>query len=178
MEEEEEEVLKLLDKLKNQPLTGGQLQKICPGNIVLIRDLHLYKDIDDLLGPDLHVYLLYESEPHSGHWCALTRNDNLVEFFDPYGEKPDDQLKYIPPNFAKKTKQDQKLLSHLLVDCKYDISYNEFSFQRFDKDTSTCGRWSAMRCLLKKMPLEDFNYLFLTDYENGGSDYIISLLTS
>lgn len=167
-----------LDIIKGIPLSGNDLQKIAPGKVILIRDLGLYSSIDEMIHPHDCCYLLYEFKDRVGHWCCLTRRGGLIEFFDPYGKPIDSQIEFIPGAFAKATGQDRKLLTQLLIDCPYDISYNEFSFQRWDKETKNCGRWCGMRCLLKLMTLEQFNTLFLEDYEKGGSDYIVSLLTS
>lgn len=173
----EKQLAKLVGKAKNTPLSGEDLQKICPGKVVLIRDLDKYKDIDELLGSQLSCYLLYELEDNVGHWCCLSRCGNLVEMFDPYSGLPDSQLSYIDPDYAAKTGQDRKLLTKMLINCDYDVSYNEFGFQIFDADTKTCGRWVGMRCLLKNMPLGNFNELFLENYEKGGADFIATLLT-
>lgn len=174
----EKQLTKVLDEAKNTPLSGDDLQRICPGKVILVRDLPKYKNIDELLGDELSCYLLYEiNEPNVGHWCCLSRHGNIVEFFDPYSGKPDSQLEYIDDDFASVTGQDQRRLTHMLIDCEYDVAYNEFGFQRFDNKTKNCGRWVGMRCLLKDMPLGDFNQLFLENYEDGGSDYIATLVT-
>lgn len=167
-----------LNKIKNTPLSGDDLMKICPAPIIRVSQLNKYNSIGDMLGMYNYCYLLYEVKPHVGHWCALVLNGNLLEFFDPYGKPIDSQLEFIPEQFAHSSGQDKKILTQLMIESPYELSYNEFSFQRWDKNTKDCGRWCAMRCLLAKMPLEDFNHLFLDGYESGGSDYIISLLTS
>lgn len=178
-----EKIEKTLEKQMKKPLSGNDLQKIARAPIVLIRDLVKYKSIDELLGNGGGVYLLYEQKDNVGHWCCLTKtitpNGSMtVEFFDPYSGMPDSQLEYIDDDYADKTGQSDRRLTRLLIDCPYDISYNEFGFQRFDDDVSTCGRWVGLRMLLKDMPLEDFNKLFLEHYEPGDSDYIATLLTA
>lgn len=178
-----QELKKVIDKIKNTPLSGDDLQMICPAPIILIRDLPKIAEaakvrnidpITAMLGKGKCCYLLYEWKNHVGHWCALTLSGNILEFFDPYGKTIDSQIEFIPPKFAAETGQDKKLLTRLMIDCPYELSYNEFGFQAWKKNIKNCGLWSGFRCLLKDMPLEQFNTLFLENYDKGASDDLIA----
>src|ERR1700752_4623163 len=77
-------------------------------NIVLYPDLHKYQNIDQLLDPYDCCIILYEakSKPSPyGHWCALIKRDNMIEFFNPYGGLPDASLNLINPVFRVESYQ-------------------------------------------------------------------------
>ena len=97
----------------------------------------------------------------------------MVEFFDPYGKFIDDQLEYIPVNFRKISNQDYPHLTALLYNSKYNLSYNQYPFQKLKDNIKTCGRWTALRIMFRDMPLDDFAKLF----NNSDSDNLATLLT-
>lgn len=149
-------------------LVGGK------ANIILYRDIHKYKSINEMLSPFNACFILFESQPRYGHWCALIKvNPYLLEFFDPYGTYPDDTLGFIPPKFAKESFQDHPYLSYIMMKSPYNLSFNEYQFQKKEPNIRTCGRWSAMRILFKDLPLEDFKRIFLK-----GSDKLVTKLTT
>ena len=158
-------------------LSDKQVLRIVKGkaNIVLYPNLYRYQNIDDLITPYGACFILFESKPSFGHWCALIKTgDNDIEFFNPYGGYPDDSLGYIPEQFAKISNQDYPYLSRLMIDSKYNLAYNEHTFQKRNRDIRTCGRWSAMRILLKDYSLDEFTKYFL----NKNSDKLVTTLTS
>lgn len=158
-------------------LSDKQVLELVNGkaNIILYPDLHKYHSIDDLLFPYGACFILFESQPNFGHWCALIKLDNQnIEFFNPYGGYPDDGLEYIPPKFRIETNQDYPYLSYLMINSNYNLSYNEHRFQKHNKNIRTCGRWSAMRILLKNYSLDEFTNIFL----NKNSDRLVTDLTS
>jgi hypothetical protein len=147
-------------------------------NIVLYPNLYKYSNIDEVLGPYEACILLYEAKPKYGHWCALIKIDNnTIEFFDPYGTAstggwPDDNLNMIPPDFAKLTNQETPYLSLLMMRSPYNLSYNEFQFQKRIKDVRTCGRHCVFRVMNKDMSLYEYKDFmddlcneFDTDYD-------------
>lgn len=164
---------KRLDKLKGIALSDTDVQQITGGKVVLVRNLPKYMNIDQLLDDNGVCYLLYEMKDHSGHWCCLIKTkingEPAIEFFDSYGGKPDTQLDWIDPTFAKSTGQDRRILTQFLVDSDYPISYNQYPFQELDKDIASCGRWCAIRGRLKDLPLEDFSKLFIDLYSHSAS---------
>ncbi len=149
-------------------LVGGK------ANIIMYPDIHKYRSIDELLAPHGACFILFESKPYYGHWCALIKlDDNNIEFFDPYGSYPDDSLDYIPEKFAKESFQDHPYLSYLMMKSPYQLSYNEHAFQKKGPNIKTCGRWSATRIALKDLSLEQFTKMFLR-----GSDKLVTRITS
>jgi hypothetical protein len=165
----------IIDEYKDVALSDEDMLELVKGraNIVVYPNMHKFHNINEIIKPYDACFILYESRPHFGHWCCLSLNGLELEFFDPYGGLPDSQLKFIPEGFKIESKQDEPYLSTLLYDCDYDISYNQYQFQKFDKGVKDCGRWCAIRVLLKEMSLKNFKELFFDIY----SDDIATLIT-
>jgi hypothetical protein len=148
--------------------------------VVIYPDLIKYKNIDQVLGPYGACFLLFEAKPRYGHWCCLFKTGNKIEFFNPYGGFPDDSLNYIPLHFRKKTNQFYPLLSLLLIKSPYELFYNQYKFQRHNKDVKTCGRHCVVRVLSRDLSLN--KYKKMLDYlsKKSGLDYdgVVTLITS
>lgn len=148
-------------------------------NIVTYPKLINYNRIEDVLGPNNAAFILYESEPRFGHWIALMKRGDTIEYFDPYGGKIDGTLDYIDDDFKKKTNQDKTYLINLLLESPYEIEYNEFPFQKMKDDIKTCGRHSAVRLLLKDLDIYSYKaFLDAIKKETGlNYDEIVTVLT-
>ena len=72
----------------NDALTKKQIQKKLNVNVVFYEDLYNYNNIDSLLKNNA-VILMYRSSPFFGHWTCLIRSGDKIEFFDSYGDLPD-----------------------------------------------------------------------------------------
>jgi len=166
---------KYIENLEAQDLTGDMVRKICRGKVVIVpyHTLGNYENIDDLLGEYKSVILLYEMRENFGHYVALFINGNGdLEFFDSYGFRPDEELKYATYNL----KEGIPFLTRMLN--KYDkkIVVNTKRLQVFKNEINTCGRWTALRILYKKKSLKEFTDLFTKNkYYNG--DFWVSALT-
>jgi hypothetical protein len=100
---------------------------------------------------------LYLTEDrNTGHWVCLIKKDNEIEFFDPYGEKPDDQLKWVGAAKRFELDQDRPLLSKLLRESGYKVIYNKYPFQKDKNDINTCGRHCVSRLLFKDLSLPQY----------------------
>lgn len=149
---------KLIKEYEDIPLSNFDILKILDNNvsIILYPDLHKYKHIDEILGKYNACILLFESKPKYGHWCAIIKNKNDIEFFNPYGGYPDDSLKKIPLKFALQSNQENPYLSLLLYNSEYNLFYNEFKFQQTSNDIKTCGRHCCVR--VKNKHLDIYGY--------------------
>jgi hypothetical protein len=129
--------------------------------LTLYKNLIKYNTIDELLREARYIIILYETTKNYGHWCCLFKNNkNSIEFFDSYGIRPDDELKYSTELFRKKNKMNFPLLTYLLLECPYNIEYNQYKLQKMTKDISTCGRWVLLRCLLSNFNIDNFYKIF------------------
>jgi len=150
-----------------------------PQKLLKYSELENIKDIDELL-PDERDYriILTESQKNSGHWCAITRNNNIYTWFDPYSGKPDSELKFIPAIMNKMLGQDKRHLSRIIKTIKEpnQIFYNETKYQKLQDGINTCGRWCICFLLLSHMgyDLKEFkNFIKQTSKKHGNMPYDI-----
>jgi len=163
-------------------LTNNDILKLLDNhaNIILYPSLHQYKSLDQILGEYKACILLFEAMPSYGHWVAIFLLDNnTIEFFNPYGGWPDDSLKHISKEFRDKTYQDKPYLSLLLLNSPYELTYNEFKFQKMKDDIKTCGRhcvvrlWNRYKSLYEYVAyLDDLCERYKMDY-----DGVVTMLT-
>jgi hypothetical protein len=71
----------------------------------------------------------------------------IIEFFDPYGGKPDSQLNWLPKSKATSLGQGRKLLSALLDNCGQRVVYNPIAYQKESPEINNCGRHCVYRIL-------------------------------
>jgi len=171
---------------ENVALSDRDLLRVLDGkaNIVLYPDIANMGSLDDVLGPHGAAIILFCSRPSYGHWCALIRgvggDYGRVEFFNPYGGFPDDSLELLDRAWAVRSGQDKPLLSLLMIESPYELSYNQYPFQEHSKNVKTCGRHCASRVLLRDLPLDAYaSTLYQAAKETGTTpDAVVSAFTS
>lgn len=170
-------------ELENIALSDSQILNLVnnDANLILYPDLHKYNSIDQILKPHGAAIILYESKPSYGHWvCVFKVSENEIEFFNSYGDSgnheglPDAMLSYIPERFRKQSNQDHTYLAKLMCDSNYDLSYNQYPFQKDGPNIKTCGRWTGTRLNMRHLKLDDFYRLmkkycreFNTDFDGA-----------
>lgn len=143
----------------NRALSGEEIEDLLDHQVKVISydEISQYKNIDDLLKPYGRVVILYMSKPQYGHWTLLHKlKGNNIEMFDSYGLVPDDELKFVDKNFRKQSNQLREHLSHLFLNTKYKIHYNDHKLQSLKGGVSTCGRWTCLRALNSNMSIDKF----------------------
>ena len=173
---------KLIQKYEDIALSNYDIYELLDDrvNIILYPQIHQYKNIDQLLGPFQACVLLFEAKPKYGHWvCIFKLDPYTIEFFNPYGGFPDDSLLHINKIFRKESGQNYPLLSELLLNSPYKLTYNEFSIQRKNPNIKTCGRHCVVRLWYRDLSLYDYiDFLDIlcqklkTDY-----DGVVTILT-
>ena len=145
---------------------------------MVYRDIKKYTSIDDVFGDYDCIALLYEMRPSFGHWVALTRSRerNAIEFFDPYGYSPDEELDFVKPEFKRQSGQDFPYLSTLLHLSPYNVTYSNRRIQKKNKATSSCGRHVLLRCILRDLPVAEYAKLMLGAKEKP--DDLVTLMTA
>lgn len=141
-------------------LSNDDIAQLMKGKCKILRysDISTYTDIESLLKPYGRVFILYESKRNRGHWVLLHKiGRKNLELFDSYGVFPDQQLQYISDEFRKQSNQFRKHLSHLLVQSKYTIHYNDKQLQELRQGVSTCGRWCIARAINNHLDIDEFN---------------------
>lgn len=169
---------KLLKDQKKIAFSGEDIKNII-GDCTLITygELKKYKSIDDLLHKNGICVILYETKQGFGHWCCFFKlNDDMIEFFDPYGLMPDSELRYIPLYFRYISNQKRPHLSFLLSDSKYDIEYNNYRLQKYKHDINTCGRHVCCRLLYRLYDIDEY-YKMLKSIKRYNPDDIVTIIT-
>ena len=167
-------IQQLVEYYKGTDLSGQDIVKMIGKGPVLYSDLKKYKNLNQLLGKEGYVVILYQtSSKTTGHFCALMIKNNAPYWFDSYGFKPDAEEQYTP--------YDQKLPRYLTMLLEADerpVSWNKHDYQAKRASVATCGRWSTIAILLKDLSPQDFQHVF---YNNKDpyltSDNLVVLLT-
>jgi hypothetical protein len=167
-------------------LSDEDIKKIIPSlKVITYPELLKYSNIDDALDEKGRLMILYlTTNRHTGHWTALLKKKNKIEFYDSYGGyKPDGQKAWISDSKLKEFNQDDDYLSQLLHNSPYKIVYNRYPFQSEEVGVNTCGRWAATRLYFKHLTLPQFtkmaveeanaNGLSLDDWVSGFTKKII-----
>lgn len=154
-------------------LSGDDITRIFDGKvkILLFSDIRLYKNLDELLKPYDRVIILFERKKNVGHWTCLFRNSKGVFFFDPYGIKPENQLRFSS-GMNKLLNQQKDTLNRLFDG--HLIKYNDKPFQKWQNGINTCGRWVVARLLLPEMTNHEF-FDFINARTNERDKYITEL---
>jgi hypothetical protein len=146
-------------------------------NVITYSELSKYNTIEQALGKNGCLVILYETEPNFGHWTCVfysrnQRGKKIISWFDSYGLYPDDEVDFIDNNMRKLLTGGEFYLSKLLSNTQYPVEYNEFPLQEMKDGVNTCGKWAVARILLRDLPVEDFYYLFRSG-KNFTSDQLV-----
>lgn len=143
-------------------LSDKEIKKLLNNKVKIITHNKIkdYNNINNLLGKYNKCIILYRNALNYGHWTCLFRNNNGINFFDSYGNKPDKLLNFIPNNLNKILEQDHNNLIKLLYNSKENIFYNEYPLQEFKKKINTCGRWCVFRLICEDLNEHEFYKLF------------------
>lgn len=152
-------------------------------NIILYPNLYKYTSIDQLLYPYSACIILYAAKIKPsmyGHWCALTKKDDEISFFNPYGGIPDCCLNEINLQIRQESHQLVPYLLNLMYDSPYELHYNEFQFQGKGYDIKTCGRHCCVRVMLKKYNIYQYKNLLDKLCNKYDTDYdgIVTMITT
>lgn len=153
------------EELKKMMSDADINRNLGEGKIIKYSELVNYDSINDLLpnSKDFKI-VLTEQEHNSGHWCAVMKygkDGNVIEWWDPYGVKPDGQFRYIDTIKKHLLGQGGNPLTKLLTNTKdknQKVYYNKRRFQVLDDNINTCGRWCIARVLAMQVgyELDDF----------------------
>lgn len=141
-------------------LSDKDLQKIYPGNFIIYNDIDkYYNNIDEMFLNNI-CYILFEMDQKlRGHYCVLLKRGNIIEFFDPYGYKIEQQKEFMNDDLLER----ENHISKMLIDSKYSVSYNHYEFQELNSNISTCGRWCGLRAMFRDLPLFRFKNMVVKE---------------
>lgn len=119
--------------------------------------------------------ILYEEEPHSGHWVVLTRRGpDHLEFLDSYGLAPDAELEYA--DYSGSQACGRQLLRMSLSQWP-TVEYLGTPVQQWKRGVNTCGRYCLARWLDREPPLGEWlrKYGFRRDDGPANDQRVIEL---
>jgi len=157
-------------------LSGEDISKFFNGKvkIVIYSEINNYDTIDQLLHPYDRVVILFERKKGVGHWCSLHRNKKgEIYFFDPYGIKPPNQLKYST-GMNRYLNQRRNTLLDLFED--HLIKYNDVPLQKWKGNINTCGRFVIAR--LSCPELNSYEFADLIKSQTNDPDKFITKITN
>ena len=138
-----------------------------------------YNTIEEIVPYDgSFKFILTEDKANQGHWCVLLRYNNLIEWFDATGCRPDAELSFIPRSIKICLGEDKHLLSSLLKRTTWlKVIWNKMKLQKVQAGINTCGKWCISRVIFMKMgySLKQFQDLIQTEVDETGkpSDALI-----
>jgi hypothetical protein len=165
----------IIKNAENIELSGIDLHRMTDGKAVIISypELGKFKSLDELFGNLDQIIILYDmQDPSIGHWCCLMRIGDLVEFFDPYGLKVDQELDFTNPMHIR---QEGPHLSAMIQNSGYNFVYNSTKLQEFKHHINTCGRHVAVRLRFSYLDLK--KYIQMLERNKYSPDEMVSLLT-
>ena len=111
-------------------------------------ELNDYTSLSQLLpNPTDFAVILIETKRNNGHFCVLLRYNNIFEWFDPYGLKPDQELGFVSNIMRRILHEEDCPLTRLINDTEFPVIYNDKALQSKKPFVSTCGRWACLRVL-------------------------------
>lgn len=162
----------IVKEFAKNPLSGEELLKLVDrkANIYTNGSLKKFNMIEDALRPYNAMFILYERDKNYGHWVLIFKEGKTIEYFDPYGYKIDYPIKRFNYGYPH--------VGEMLLDYVKrggNVVYNSTRLQKLSSNISSCGRWCAMRLLMREMPLNKFVSLFKNSKISG--DEYVTLLT-
>ena len=175
-EKVDETIQAKLEEIVTIPMDGGDIAHYYPKvRIIKYNDLDNYTSIEEILpSDDTYFILLYLDSPSTGHWVAMTRNKNLITFFDSYGGKIDSQLKWVDMGERIRLDTDKPCLTRLLKAGNVPYNYSPYDYQSNNPDIATCGAHCLnfiTMTLDKGMSVNDYKLHMDRIRERTGLDY-------
>jgi len=146
---------KILERIGTS-LTDGDISRYFGGGaeskILKYSELANYKHIDELLPKerDFRVILVVDSHINGHLFCILKYNYN-IEWFNPYGVRPDGQKNLLGKLRNQMLGQAEDYMTNLMKSSKgYKLIYNKARLQKLRQGINTCGRWIILRIICMK----------------------------
>jgi len=167
-------------------LTDGDIKRYfgdgAESKILKYSELANYGHIDELLPkPRDFRILLVEDSHNKGHWVCLLKYDKTIEYFCPYGVRPDAQKNMLGKVRNMMLGQEEDYLTKLIKASKgYKVVYNKARLQKLREGINTCGRWVILRIICMKdmmMTLPMFQKMIKDTKEATGlpADALVSI---
>jgi hypothetical protein len=167
-----------VEEVRNYALSDGDIRQLLGKGVSLMTypQLAEKRSLAECFDSQGRCIILFLTEDdHTGHWCCMLRTKKGVEFFDPYGDEPEEQLEDVPQSRLEQLDQDQPYLTDLMRKSGIPIYYNTHAFQKERGDVNTCGRHCVSRLIFKDKTLEQYKKII--DKTGLSPDDFVSGLT-
>ena len=120
--------------------------------ILKYSELANYKTIDELLPKERDFRIILVEDSHNkGHWCCILKYNKTIEWFNPYGIRPDAQKNLLGKVRNQMLGQHEDYMTHLMKGGNgYKLIYNKKRLQKLKQGINTCGRWIILRIICMK----------------------------
>jgi len=165
-------------KVKQYPLGDDDIKKLLGNDIKIWNypQLEGLSSADQLFDAKGRAILLFpNAAPTVGHWTALIKKRDGIEFFDPYGEAPEEQKDGLSQSRLEQLNIAYPTLTNLLRASGKPVYYNTHAFQSSKPSVATCGRHAAVRLFYAPYDLE--RYKAAIDSSGLSADDFVSGLT-
>jgi len=140
--------------ITHSPLCSDDIVQKVGCKFILYENMRNVKDINELLPYTLILYELAKV----GHFCCVFENKEGINFFDPLGMKPDEELMGAGEHAINDLGHDFTYLIRLLGNSNKPIIYNNYKLQAHS--TSTCGDWCGVRMVCRGLYCDEFANCF------------------
>lgn len=138
-----------IEQIEKTPMSDDDIKNYLPNaKIIKYSELSKYSDIDQILPKKKDfAILLFQDSNNTGHWCAISKYNNLYEFFDPYGLNIDNELTWTDYDTKDSLGIHKPYLSDMFDKTNKKVIFNPVSYQKNGNDIQTCGRHCVFRIL-------------------------------
>lgn len=168
-----------MNTIKDYPLSDDDIRTILGNDIKIITYPMLGKmrDISEAFDSKGRCIMLYLTHSESsGHWICMLNKGREIEYFDSYGEPPEEPLEDVPATRLQQMDESYPYLTKLLRGSGKRVSYNHHAFQQTKGNINTCGRHAVVRCLYAPYSLA--KYKKVMDSTGMSPDNFVSALTA
>jgi len=168
-----------MEEIKDYALGDDDIRKILGNDIKIITYpmLGRMRDISEAFDKKGRCIILYlTKDSHSGHWVCMLDKGKEIEYFDSYGEPPEEPISEVPMSRLQQLDEASPYLTALFRKSGKRISYNHHVFQQTKDDVNTCGRHAVVRCLYAPYSLS--KYKKIMDSTGMSPDNFVSALTA
>jgi hypothetical protein len=165
-----------INKTITKPMNDLDIKHYLPDKqIYTYSDLANVREIEDILPKPKDCFiLLIESSENSGHWVAVLRYNNTIEYFDSYGKPPSEPLEWVSPQKNAQLGQNHPYLNYLFNKTPLKVIYNDKNYQKNGPTVNSCGAHCVFRCLQlleNNMSLSKYNKLLQRAKKESGLTY-------
>jgi len=168
-----------IEKIKTTSMGDDDIHYYLPNTpIKLFRELKQYNNnINNMLPNNgSSIIVLMEFSKMTGHWICLTKNDNIISYFDSYGYKPEGILDYFDDKINEELDQDDEQYILKMLNNKHNTFktfWNDTKYQKDNNNIATCGAHCIFFILNNNQGVNLKKYKVLMDKikKNTGMDY-------